>query len=67
MKKRKRIMLKGLAVFAGIIVVLSSFAPLFETNGNAIVLSALVGAFGAGAAFAGLMKDVREKSEHLSE
>jgi len=63
MKKQKRMILEGIAVGAGIIVVLAGAAPLFETNGAAIVLSVIIGAFGVGAAFASLMKDLKKFSE----
>jgi hypothetical protein len=61
MKKRKRMILEGVAVGAGIIVVLAGAAPLFESNGSAIVLSVIVGAFGAGAASAKLMSELSNR------
>jgi hypothetical protein len=65
MRKNRSIRLQIVGLICTVTAVVLSAAPLFDTASDAQILMLFFGAFGAGAIFANLLREVKDRKKEV--
>ena len=63
MKRRNKIRFDIVSMICGVVIVVTSAAPLFDKHANARLLALIFGAFGTGAMLSNLIRDIKRRSD----